>query len=74
MSAVIEVSVAHRLGAFALDADFASDGRLTALFGRSGSGKTDSGLNSPARAGYETRSGTTSLAAGSNPVTPARSP
>lgn len=40
MSAVIEVSVAHRLGAFSLDAGFASDGRLTALFGRSGSGKT----------------------------------
>lgn len=40
MSAVIEVSVAHRLGAFSLDAEFASDGRLTALFGRSGSGKT----------------------------------
>ena len=40
MSAIIEVSVAHRLGAFALDAGFTSDGRLTALFGRSGSGKT----------------------------------
>jgi molybdate transport system ATP-binding protein len=40
MSAVVEVSVTHRLGAFALEACFASDGRLTALFGRSGSGKT----------------------------------
>lgn len=40
MSAVVEVSATHRLGAFALDAAFASDGRLTALFGRSGSGKT----------------------------------
>ncbi len=40
MSAVIEVAVQHRLGQFALDAAFTSDGRLTALFGRSGSGKT----------------------------------
>jgi molybdate transport system ATP-binding protein len=30
----------HRLGAFTLDAAFASTGGLTALFGRSGSGKT----------------------------------
>src|SRR5215468_4988933 len=36
----IEVDVAHRLGAFALEARFASEGRLTALFGQSGSGKT----------------------------------
>jgi molybdate transport system ATP-binding protein len=40
MSEVIEVAVQHRLGQFALDAAFSSDGRLTALFGRSGSGKT----------------------------------
>jgi hypothetical protein len=40
MSPVIEVAVAHRLGAFQLDANFTSNGRLTALFGRSGSGKT----------------------------------
>jgi molybdate transport system ATP-binding protein len=40
MSPIIEVAVKHRLGAFGLDAAFASDGRLTALFGRSGSGKT----------------------------------
>lgn len=40
MNAVVEISVAHRLGTFALEAGFASDGRLTALFGRSGSGKT----------------------------------
>jgi molybdate transport system ATP-binding protein len=40
MSPVIEVAVAHRLGAFQLDASFTSSGRLTALFGRSGSGKT----------------------------------
>ena len=33
MSTVVEVSVTHRLGAFALEAGFASDGRLTALFG-----------------------------------------
>ena len=36
----IEVDVAHRLGAFALDVRFASEGRLTAFFGPSGSGKT----------------------------------
>lgn len=40
MSPVIELSVRHRLGTFGLDAAFASEGRLTALFGRSGSGKT----------------------------------
>ncbi|MEN5081463.1 molybdenum ABC transporter ATP-binding protein [Bosea sp. TWI1241] len=40
MTPVIDIAVSHRLGAFALDARFASDGRLTALFGRSGSGKT----------------------------------
>jgi len=37
---MLEIRVRHRLGAFALDANFASDGGLTALFGRSGSGKT----------------------------------
>jgi molybdate transport system ATP-binding protein len=36
----LEVSVAKRLGGFALAAAFASDGGVTALFGRSGSGKT----------------------------------
>ncbi|MCC7275738.1 MAG: molybdenum ABC transporter ATP-binding protein [Alphaproteobacteria bacterium] len=36
----IEVDVTHRLGAFVLDARFACAGGLTALFGRSGSGKT----------------------------------
>jgi molybdate transport system ATP-binding protein len=36
----LEVSVAKHLGAFALEAEFASDGGVTALFGRSGSGKT----------------------------------
>lgn len=40
MNPVIEVAVRHRLGAFELDARFESTGRLTALFGRSGSGKT----------------------------------
>lgn len=40
MTDAIEIAVEHRLGAFRLAADFASDGRLTALFGRSGSGKT----------------------------------
>jgi len=37
---MLEIRVRHRLGAFALDANFASGGGLTALFGRSGSGKT----------------------------------
>ena len=37
---MIEVAVRHRLGAFMLDAAFAAEGGLTALFGRSGSGKT----------------------------------
>src|SRR6516225_1563973 len=36
----IEVDVTHRLGAFTLDVSFVSEGRLTALFGQSGSGKT----------------------------------
>ncbi|HKO18558.1 MAG TPA: molybdenum ABC transporter ATP-binding protein [Acidobacteriaceae bacterium] len=37
---MITVQVQHRLGTFQLDAQFISDGRVTALFGRSGSGKT----------------------------------
>ena len=36
----LSVAVRHRLGAFELDAAFESGGRLTALFGASGSGKT----------------------------------
>jgi len=36
----LAVAIRHRLGAFELDARFESEGRLTALFGRSGSGKT----------------------------------
>jgi molybdate transport system ATP-binding protein len=36
----LEVSIGRRLGGFALDAEFASEGGVTALFGRSGSGKT----------------------------------
>jgi molybdate transport system ATP-binding protein len=36
----LTVDVRHRLGDFPLDARFESDGRVTALFGRSGSGKT----------------------------------
>jgi molybdate transport system ATP-binding protein len=36
----LSVSLRHRLGAFALDAAFESAGRLTALFGASGAGKT----------------------------------
>ncbi len=38
MSLVVEAR--HRLGDFALDAAFTSEGGVTALFGRSGSGKT----------------------------------
>jgi molybdate transport system ATP-binding protein len=37
---VLEVDIEHRLGAFALDVHFASGHGLTALFGRSGAGKT----------------------------------
>jgi molybdate transport system ATP-binding protein len=37
---MLSVSVTHRLGGFTLDAAFESDGGLTALFGRSGAGKT----------------------------------
>jgi molybdate transport system ATP-binding protein len=36
----LEVDVTHRLGSFTLEARFVSAGRLTAFFGRSGSGKT----------------------------------
>ncbi len=36
----LAVDVRHRMGAFALDVRFESEGRLTALFGRSGAGKT----------------------------------
>jgi molybdate transport system ATP-binding protein len=37
---MLSVSVTHRLGGFTLDAAFVSEGRLIALFGRSGAGKT----------------------------------
>ena len=37
---MIQVDVQHRLGSFELKAQFMSEGRVTALFGRSGSGKT----------------------------------
>ena len=36
----LEVDVAHQLGAFRLDVRFTSDGRVTALLGPSGAGKT----------------------------------
>lgn len=36
----VEIDIGHRLGSFVLDARFASTGRLTALFGPSGSGKS----------------------------------
>ena len=50
----LEVDVYRRLGAFTLDVRFTTDGGLTALFGRSGSGKTSliniiSGLLRPDR-------------------------
>jgi molybdate transport system ATP-binding protein len=37
---MITVDVGHRLGSFEIQAKFASEGRVTALFGGSGSGKT----------------------------------
>ncbi|MCO5093304.1 molybdenum ABC transporter ATP-binding protein [Bosea sp. (in: a-proteobacteria)] len=40
MTPVLDIAVRRRLGAFSLDAAFTSNGRLTALFGSSGSGKT----------------------------------
>jgi molybdate transport system ATP-binding protein len=51
---MLSVSVTHRLGAFTLDAAFEADRGLTALFGRSGAGKTSlvnaiTGLFRPAR-------------------------
>jgi molybdate transport system ATP-binding protein len=36
----LDIDVAHRLGAFSLSARFQADGRVTALFGPSGAGKT----------------------------------
>ncbi|KQS64725.1 molybdenum ABC transporter ATP-binding protein [Rhizobium sp. Leaf371] len=36
----LDVSVCHRLDAFSLDIAFSAEGGITALFGRSGSGKT----------------------------------
>ncbi len=36
----LSVTTRHRLGSFELDASFISEGGVTALFGRSGSGKT----------------------------------
>ncbi len=51
----LSVSIDHRLGDFHLRAEFACEGRLTALFGASGSGKTSvvnaiAGLLNPDRA------------------------
>jgi molybdate transport system ATP-binding protein len=40
MSAILEVDIEHRLGAFKLDIHFRSGRGLTVLFGRSGAGKT----------------------------------
>jgi molybdate transport system ATP-binding protein len=36
----LSVAIRHRLGDFSVDAAFETAGRLTALFGRSGAGKT----------------------------------
>jgi molybdate transport system ATP-binding protein len=52
---MLSVAVAHRFGSFVLDAAFDSAGGLTALFGRSGAGKTSlinaiAGLLRPERA------------------------
>src|SRR5438132_13609431 len=49
---MLEVDIGHRLGSFALDIQFRSGRGLTALFGRSGAGKTSivnviAGLISP---------------------------
>jgi len=54
LSALLEVDIEHRLGAFELDVHFGSGRGLTALFGRSGAGKTSvvnaiAGLIRPAR-------------------------
>src|ERR1700712_246281 len=50
----LTVDIRHRLGAFLLEAAFTAEGGVTALFGRSGSGKTSlirsiAGLNRPDR-------------------------
>ena len=37
---VLRVNISKRLGEFAIDASFASEGRVTGLFGASGAGKT----------------------------------
>jgi molybdate transport system ATP-binding protein len=52
MTLIVEAT--HRLGAFTLDAGFTAEGGVTALFGRSGSGKTSlirmiAGLSKPDR-------------------------
>src|SRR5713226_6907429 len=52
---MLSVTAAHRFGGFVLDAAFDSAGGLTALFGRSGAGKTSlinaiAGLLRPERA------------------------
>ena len=54
----LDVAIAHRLGSFRLEAEFRSEGGLTALFGPSGSGKTTvvnviAGLLRPDRARVE---------------------
>ena len=54
----LTVAVEKNLGHFALDADFTSDGQVTALFGPSGSGKTTlvnliAGLIKPGRGRIE---------------------
>ena len=51
---MLRVEVSKRLGSFSVDVAFASEGRVTGLFGASGSGKTSlinmiAGLQTPDR-------------------------
>lgn len=70
----LDVAVRHRLDAFSLDIAFAAEGGITALFGRSGSGKTSlirilAGLIRP-DAGHVRLDGETILDTASRTVTP----
>ncbi len=70
----LDVSVRHRLDAFSLDIAFSAEGGITALFGRSGSGKTSlirilAGLIRPDE-GHVRLDGETILDTASKAVTP----